>query len=184
MVTGSILRAELGMDLSLSFLQISKVAQVELQDIFIGMFGYLLYEILHDDRIMLQALSEDMSQAIPISLDLTQIKDFTELFQLVNRSREHNKPYAVKNLNTKVKNGEVQGVIPVLKHTSSQERLPQLTACFGLVMETTVEQDGQLRLSLLYNPHLLKAEGMKELLGSYVQDLQALPASITGKSEE
>ncbi|MBS6700062.1 MAG: AMP-binding protein [Clostridiales bacterium] len=183
-VTGSILRAELGMDLSLSFLQISKVAQVELQDIFIGMFGYLLYEILHDDRIMLQALSEDMSQAIPISLDLTQIKDFTELFQLVNRSREHNKPYAVKNLNTKVKNGEVQGVIPVLKHTSSQERLPQLTACFGLVMETTVEQDGQLRLSLLYNPHLLKAEGMKELLGSYVQDLQALPASITGKSEE
>jgi len=139
---------------------------VEVSDVFICMYAYLIADICGKKQITIHTLTGD-GRVLPLNLDFEELRDFTELFKTVNHNRKNIDESKVFKLQELDRSRFIKGKqeVLILFH---EETLPG--GSINKVCDKTLELDiGMEKAEIIceYNAGRLKEDKMEELLRLY-----------------
>jgi hypothetical protein len=151
---------------------ISQKESVELGHILLAVYIYLLAEITRQPKIVCQTMCWEKGRIIPLALDLTDIKSFSEFFPLLLRLQKENESrgYHWQDTGRIKPKKEANTVIPFFYR---KEMLPpgcNLLDIYDIVLEVEEEND-RLSFACEFSGQL-KEEKVEELINMYLKQSQ------------
>jgi amino acid adenylation domain-containing protein len=142
---------------------------VELDQILLAIFVYALARVSGQPKILCQTMCLKKDRIIPLTLDLTDIKDFSEFFQLLVQYQNKNEPggYQLGDIDRIKLRKQANAVIPFFYRRgllTADCRLPDI---YDIVLEVE-EQDTCLSFICEFNGQL-KEEKIEEFIDVYLQ---------------
>lgn len=164
-----------------SIRQIAIESNVQLFDVLLSMYAYLFTEVSENKAATLQCLKENGEEAVPLSIDLTALKNFQELFGAVSSKRKHpenNRPYPIHykdSLNLKKGNNSILPLVCKDIELSIDARFLEIFDIVLCMEENS--QDNELLLTCKFNDKRINKEKMHTFLAAYIDLLQQLAKS-------
>jgi acyl carrier protein len=156
---------------------------VELDHILLAIFVYALARVSGQPKILCQTMCLKKDRVIPLTLDLADIKDFSEFFQLLVQCQNKNEPggYHLADIDKIKLKKQANAIIPFFYRRgllTTDCRLPDI---YDIVLEVE-EQDSCLSFICEFNGQL-KEEKIKEFIDVYLQQGHWLIGQCLASSE-
>lgn len=148
---------------------LSQQVGVELYHILLAIFVYTLARVSGQPKILCQTMCLKKDLIIPLSLDLTEIKDFPELFQLLVQYQNKNEPggYQLKDIDRIKLKKQAGAVIPFFYRKGLLTTGCRLPDIYDIAME--VEEQGNCLSFICEFNGQLKEEKIEEFIDVYLQ---------------
>lgn len=149
--------------------------EVEVKDILVSMYVYLLSEITEEEAMHIQTMTMEKDQVLSLEVNVGQVESSVELLMMVHRSlrsSENAFTYPVNLIERFKASKEDCQVIPMFYVKELMERKVELMDLYDVVVEMS-EQIDRINFNAQYNVRRLSEKRMVELLNKYVKLIKA-----------
>ncbi len=162
-------------ELSEKLLLLSNKAGVEIEDIFLGTYIYLLHKITGSESITVQTMLNQQNTIRPIAIDFQDVSDTKQLFCMVEEKRKMkdiSDEYSLDDLGPINGNTDNLSVLPLFYAKNLLDMNIRLTDVYDIVFEANRETD---RITFLceYNGKRLSKQKVKEIISQYLSLIDA-----------
>lgn len=145
---------------------ISASVNSSIKNIFLSLYVYLLAEIIERDNIALQ-IAISKNKASQIKFNLSEVKDFTSLFNMIDNSYNRMKEsYEISQVSTKKVRNNHNLVSAAFVY--NLDILSKITKAFEIVLSIK-EGDDYSKIILNYDSKIIKANMAEEILKLYIK---------------
>ncbi|MCX7923437.1 MAG: amino acid adenylation domain-containing protein [Clostridia bacterium] len=149
--------------------ELSDEKGIELSDIMLSVYVYLLAEVSGQEKIWLQGILGDSKYGAQIYIDLSEVTDFTSLFAIVSRERKEKaelKPYMLEALSQMKSDKETQDVVAVFTDIN-KINLSMFKAC-DIILKIN-QGSNYVDMVLEYSATRIRAGKAEELFQWYIK---------------
>ncbi len=151
--------------------EISIKEDVDVNDILLSSYVYLLSEISGQKEIAVQTMLEDNITIMPINVNLEGLEDFPSLFKEINMQRKQKNAegeYTINDLNSINRNKDALDITPLVYKKGTISSNQDLIHAHDIIMEISEEED-LLQFKCEYNGKKLKEDKMQGLINGYLK---------------
>ncbi len=150
---------------------------IEIDDILLSTYIYLLAGINNQERVIVQTADENRNRLVPVSAEVHSIKRLEELFRLVRQQRKDCNCFTdisggYWDIN---RNKDKLSVLPLYCTGNMPANIIDLKEAFDIIVG--IEQQGErIYFTIEYNCKRLRHDKMKKLAGAYMKLLNQITA--------
>jgi len=155
---------------------LSETEGIEPYDVLAAMYIYLFEEVTENKLVTIQQTVDAGNRVAQLSVDFSQIDDFTNLFKLVHDRRlnsEGKDVYSIHGLSSARINKSAGSVIPFVYRRNYLSSGTDLTDVYDLMLGIDEASD-RMEFVFQYNGRILCKEKVKVLIDSYLQLVETL----------
>jgi acyl carrier protein len=145
---------------------ISLKTGVQVYDIMLSLFIYLLSETSGENNISVQTMSDDGTKLVPISTDMESVAELADLFAFTGNKRKGSGGYFLDSLLQTKTVREENSIIPLICKGSQIASRDKLAGVFDIIIELN-ETRNNLSVACEYGS-TLKKEKVRELVNTYM----------------
>jgi len=154
-----------------SLKEISIKENVEVKDILLSSYAYLLSQISGNKDITIQTMLEDSEYITQISINLEKIENFSSLFKYVNEQRKYNSldsKYSIKDSGDINLNKGPLDITPFIYIKELLGANQDLNCIYDLVFEIS-EEGNSVQFKCEFNGRKLREDKMQGLINGYLK---------------
>lgn len=153
----------------------SKTEKVEPIEILLSLFIYHLFKIAIQDEIAIQTMIHDKDQVCAMTINLENVHEIAELFQIIHSKYESNSvyTYSLPNVSSITMNKERFSIVPFFYNEALLRDRFDLLHIFDITLGI-LKTNNSIELLFDYNKERLNHKKIEELIHNYILSLHAI----------
>lgn len=153
----------------------SKIEKVEPIEILLSLFIYHLFKISSQDEIVIQTMIHDKDQVCAMAINLENVHEIAELFQIIHSKYESNSvyTYSLLNISSNTMDKDPFSIVPLFYNEALLTDRFELLHIFDITLGI-LKTNNSIELLFDYNKERLNHKKIEELIHSYILSLHAI----------
>ncbi len=159
----------------------SKSEKIALEDIFLGIYIYMLALDSGNTRVTIQVMIDSYNHVMSLDLNLSEVSDFLEIFRLISNKRQNPSEaiiYPLQDLVFARMNKDDTSVIPFFYKKGLDKLKTSLLDTYDIVLEL-MEMNGRMLINFEYNKERLRKEKISQHIDKFSKLIEMITESIS-----